>query len=142
MQNVFGHTVSKKTVFLIRNDVILYLNSQGVSDEGLQRLINTEFLNGTQFLSNLETKTGLSESEITIVYESAKKDSLFISSAVLKREIDPNWFTTEQIKTLNTLENQSFSYSWQLFNALEKLSLDWKYKPETQLNKMYNTRPS
>jgi inorganic phosphate transporter, PiT family len=138
MQNVFGHTVSKKTVFLIRSDVISYLNAQGVYDEGLQRLINTEFLNGTQFLANLKTKTGLSESEITKVYESAKKDSMFINSSVLKREIDPNWFTEEQIKTLSLIENQKFSYSWQLFETLEKLSHEWKYKPEIQTNKMYN----
>jgi len=138
MQNVFNQNVSKPTVYQLQDDVILYLETQQIVDEGLNKINNNQYVNITQFQSALQSKTKLKDSQIARVLEFSKRDSIFINGAVLNQEIDREWFSAEQVSALRQLENHTFNYSWQVFDQLEKLSVDWKFKPDIPINKLVN----
>jgi len=138
MQNVFGQDVSKKTAYEINSKVISYMASKGISDDGLNVLSGIIYENSTKFKADIERQTKLSESEIIEVSNAARRDSIFINSLILNRDIDKNLLTTNQINALESLENQKFSHNWQLLTSLEKLSEQWQYLPETPINKIYN----
>jgi PiT family inorganic phosphate transporter len=138
MQNVFGQIVSKKTVFELNKDVILYLSQQGIGTEQLTDLVGKRYENSTKFRAELTQRTQLSESDQKYVFESAMRDSLYINQQIIARNIDDNWLTKKQIDALKSLEKQGFVYSWQLLSQLELKTDEWKYLPDNQLNKIYN----
>ena len=52
--------------------------------------------------------------------------------------LDPQMFSEEQISQIKQLSGLTFSYRWELQDALIKISSEWAYRPATIINKRYN----
>jgi PiT family inorganic phosphate transporter len=138
MQNVFNQTVSKETEYQINPQVMIHLESLGIYDAGLEKLAGKSYKNSTKFRSELEKETEILPELHNRVIDAARKDSIFINSIILNRDIDREWFSSGQLVALQRLENRSFNYSWQLTNELDSLSVEWRLKSEDRRNKKYN----
>jgi len=138
LQNVFDQEVSRKNIFQITDQVIVYLRQEGINDTGLIEVKNKEFRNSTRFQTTIKEKTKLNDAELRKVFESSKREEFHIDVMIIKQKIDPNWFTPEQINSLNSLADQTYDYKWQVWNELERITTEWKFKVEKPENRIYN----
>jgi len=138
LQNVFSQEVSKKTVFVIDEEVLVRLNEKNIKDPGLNGMLNTKYENAGAFTNDLLKKTSISMIDRKEVFEYAHHDSLFIDEAIIDKKIDKNWLTPGQIKAIKKQSGKSYSYPWKMHVDLENASEEWQLKPETKVNKLYN----
>ena len=138
LQNVFSQEVSRKNVFQIDDRVIAQLQKQNISDAGLLELQGKEFTNSTRFQILLKQKTKLNSDQRRKIYEVSKHEYYYIDAAVINEKIDRAWFSRTQLVSLDSLSGKNFDYQWQLWNELEKLTGEWKLKPDIPENRLYN----
>lgn len=137
-QNVFDQQVSYKNQFRIDDQVIEHLQKEGLEVRGLEQFKNQTFTNSMKLSSLLERSAGLTSSRIQEVLAAAKITHLSVDSVMIATEIDREWFTAGQINALKQLSGKRFQHKWQLKEALQKLSADWRFRRENRLNRLYN----
>ena len=86
----------------------------------------------------LKRNTQIEKANYKIIYEYAQQDSFYIDPLLIREKIDTDWITTDQKMALTKLEGKTFVYKWKFSSELMKNSVEWKYKPETLANKLYN----
>jgi len=139
LQNVFDQEVSRKTTYTISEPAIQALQTnENIHDKNLQEFLGKRYQNAIKFQTSLKRDTKLSDKELIQVLEYAEIDSFYIDPALIPHKIDPDWFTPKQIMAIKQLAGQSFSYKWELFNALSALSNKWDEKEAIPVNKNYN----
>jgi len=137
-QNVFDQQVSYKNQFRIDEQVIEHLQKEGLDVHGLEQFKGKTFTNSMKLSSLLERGSSLSSSQIQEVVAAAKITNIFIDSLTLSTEIDREWFSVGQIRALKQLSGQRFRHTWQLMEALQQRSADWRFREKTRLNRLYN----
>jgi PiT family inorganic phosphate transporter len=138
LQNVFDQEVSRKNVFQINDLVIEQLQRQNISDPGLLEMQGKEFTNSTRFQILLKQKTKLNSDQHRKIFEVSKHEYYYIDAAVITEKIDSTWFSRAQLVSLDSLSGKNFDYRWQLWNELEKLTSEWKLRPDIPENRLYN----
>ena len=138
LQNVFDQEVSRKNVFQINDRVIEQLQKQNISDPGLLELKDKEFTNSTHFQTLLKQKTKLDSDQRRKIFAVSKHEYYYISAAIINEKIDRTWFSRAQLLSLDSLSGKNIDYKWLLWNDLEKLTSEWKLKPDLPENRLYN----
>jgi PiT family inorganic phosphate transporter len=138
MQNVFAQQVSRQNIFQITGQVIERLQQENISDPNLPVLKDKEYRNSTRFQTLLKEKTKLDYSQRRRVFEISKREYFYIDAAVIIAKLDRTWFSAGQIASLNAISGRYYNYSWQLWDELEKLTSEWKFKADSAKNRLYN----
>ncbi len=137
-QNVFNQQVSKKVEYCISEPVIEYLQEEQLPVENLKQFKDVVFTNSIHFSSLIEKDAQLNASQTFKVIEASRVKPLIIDAGLISSEVDTHWFAPGQVEALRKLTGKEYKYNWQLKQALQKLSSDWKPKPKTKKNKLYN----
>ncbi len=138
LQNVFDQQVSRKTEYVITGEVIASLQTKGIDDHNLLKLEGRIYHNSMKLSSTLKRETKLSGKQIRETIDASEILPLFIDPVVIDKSLDRNLFSDAQFDALKLLENERYLYKWQFFESLEKLTTEWRLKPDAQINKEYN----
>ncbi len=96
------------------------------------------FNSSVSFLEALEQKASL-----TAVQEQRALYYAEVEDFVIKPEkidtLDAAWLTPSQITALRELSGRTFRYKWRLAGTLAGRRDEWKLKPDSKLNKLYNS---
>ncbi len=137
-QNVFNQQVSKKVEYCISEPVIEYLQEEQLPVENLRHFKDLVFTNSIHFNSIIEKNAQLDASQAFKIIEASRVTPLYIAAELISTEVDTHWFGPGQVEALRQLAGKEFKYHWQFKQALEELSEDWRLKPKTKKNKLYN----
>ena len=137
-QNVFNQQVSKKVEYCISEPVLRYLQEEQLPVENLKQFKDVVFTNSIHFSSLIEKDAQLNASQAFKVIQASRVTPLFINPGLISTEIDSHWFLPAQVKALRQLAGKEFKYNWQLKQALQELSEDWRLKPKIKKNKRFN----
>jgi len=138
MQNVFQQKVYEPVPYVISSKVLNRLEKENIEVEKLVTVEGRKFSNARRLKYYLRSRFGFSNKEIGIILKFSEVDTLIIDSFIAKKELDPDWFTPEQLKTLNSLHGTIFEHKWELSDTLQKLSPQWKFKPRSAKNILFN----
>jgi len=138
LDNVFNQEVYRKTDYRITSEVIEYLMEEEIADPELVNYLGKTFDNPITLQDELEKKTSLSRGKVLKVIDVSELALYSIDPGIIATNIDREWFTYEQIESLNRLKNRVFLYEWQFHDALEKESNVWQLKAENPINKKFN----
>jgi PiT family inorganic phosphate transporter len=138
LQNVFNQEVSRKNSYEITDQVIEQLKAEGVTDQGLWELRDKEYRNSIRFQALIAQKTKLNKNQRRLVFEISRHEYYYIDVSIIIKKIDPTLFSPGQIASLNSIVGRNFSYTWQLWNELEKISAEWKFKADVPENRLDN----
>ena len=138
-QNVFNQQVSQKISYVIDDQVIQYLKEENINTQGLDAFKGKEYQNSIRLSSLLERKTKLKDDEIQTVVEAAQIVPIRIEQAEIS-QLDRNWFTPGQLEALQALTGKEFRHKWELVQALQRLSPEWRFKPKLRINRIYNKK--
>jgi len=130
--------VNREISYSISPTVLRYLNDNGIDDVVFSELSGKTFNSSIRFESVLKKKTSLSDSTIRAIIESSEIDRFYIDPLLITGKIDRQWFTLGQIDALRLIKENTFFYKWQLDDALEQYSDEWKLKDSTIQNKAFN----
>jgi len=125
LQNVFDQRVYRRVGYEINEVVANRLAEQGIAID-LVGLAGS-YKNIYRMHQALK-EYNFDKTTIEKIYETAEVDKIaLINVARFQREVIA-WFTQTEIKSIQSLEDQTFHYRWQLMDALQKTSAVWKNK--------------
>ncbi|MFQ5755258.1 MAG: inorganic phosphate transporter [Acidiferrobacterales bacterium] len=137
LQNVFNQQVYRQVHYELSSPVLERLAQLDIATERLDELQGKEFESSVRFLEALEQKASLTEvQEQRALYYAEVED--FVIEPEKIDALDADWLTSSQITALRELSGRTFRYKWRLASALARRSDDWKLKPDSKLNKLYN----
>ena len=137
LQNVFDQRVYTEIHFSLSEPVMEKLTAKGVSTEDLAALKDKTFPRAVDFRSALRDAADLSTSDESKVIKFAEITPITIDPDKFVR-MDPEWLSQAQIAAVEALSGKSYDYKWAAADALADQSPEWKTKPDTKVNKMYN----
>jgi PiT family inorganic phosphate transporter len=138
LQNVFNQQVYRQVHYELSPPVLEKLAQLDIATEKLDDLQGKEFDSSVKFLEALEQKASLTtEQEQKTLYYAEVED--FVIEPEKIDTLDADWLTPSQITALRELSGRTFRYKWRLAGALARRSDDWKLKPHSKLNKLYNS---
>lgn len=137
VQNVFQQEVVKPVTYELSHPVLVEMKREGLPIKNLEKLNGRVFRNTAQFRINLKKAEKLNEGQLYRIFNLAKVDTIRINSVLAGREMDPKWFTPEQIQTVEKLRGRVFLHRWQLAEALARESTAWRPK-EGKGGKIFN----
>ncbi len=137
-QNVFNQQVSKKVEYCISEPVLQYLQEEQLPVENLKQFEDVVYTNSIHFNSIIEKDAQLNTRQAYRVIEASRVTPMFIDEGLISTEVDTHWFSPGQVQALRQLAGKEFKYHWQLERALQKLTDEWKLKPEAKENKLFN----
>ena len=138
VQNVFEQQVVRPVAYEVSPAVLEKLVQEQIPVENLKELEGETFTNMSRFREVLKSRADLSETQLYQIFQYAEKDSFRIDSTIAREELDPHWFSPEQIRAIKSLHGQVFVHKWQLDEALAARSDAWKPRPDIDRNKFYN----
>jgi PiT family inorganic phosphate transporter len=127
LQNVFQQETFRPVAYLITMDVAERIQDKGVSIDGLENVQLKEFETAVQFNKALSEHMDLSRDERDIIMASAELDEMEVTRSGIAG-LDMNWITPNQIAGLELLEGRIFEHKWQLDDALDEMSPNWRLK--------------
>lgn len=139
VQNVFNQPVYEEVYFNLSDPVLEYLTNQGVSTEKLMPLKDREIAKPIQFRNALRQQVQLEPEQEQLVLSSAELYPIKIDENKFPH-LNQNYLSSAQITAINNLLGQSFSYQWQLQQALSAESAAWRKKEANRINKIYNQK--
>ncbi|MGD9899913.1 MAG: inorganic phosphate transporter [Calditrichaceae bacterium] len=138
LQNVFNQQVSRKTEYIITQEVLTSLQTKGINDPDLLKLQGRIYHNSVKLSSTLKRLTSLDNLQIRETIDASEISALFIDPLTLNKKLDRNLFSDAQIEALKRLEGERYRYKWQFIDALENQTDEWRLKPDSRINKEYN----
>ena len=138
MQNVFYQRVYYPKHYMISEKVYAKMVDAGYSATKLSTLKGEKFSSGQDFIHAVRGRLGS--------LSGAQEQQLLGLAQIVKIYIDPEkidnldaaYLTAQQIAQVKELSGKTYSYRWELQEALAALNKDWQYLPETKLNKQAN----
>ena len=138
MKNVFQQQVFEPIPYKISKKVVRKLETLGLRDTTIESFEGKVYYNAWKLRADLKHNTTLSSSEVDMVIKYSEVDSLLIDSTIANEHLDPNWFTRAQLEAVKSLHGSIFEHRWELVDTLSKLTPEWRYKPKTRENRLYN----
>jgi PiT family inorganic phosphate transporter len=138
MKNVFQQQVYHDVHYILSSPVLGRLDSAGVDTGPLLVMKDREIAHGTDFRDAIREHVQLSHEQEELVIATAKIYPRVVERSKLEKLSRQN-LTPSQFEALQALEGQSFEHKWQFHEALGEQTDDWKRRPETPLNKAFNT---
>lgn len=138
MQNVFNQNVFTPKTYTMSDKVITRLDKQGLPAKKLTILKGETYKSGMEFMTALQERVGkldgktqqtaLNTAEVVKMFMDMEKTDM----------LDPKMFTAEDFADIRQLSGLTFTYRWELQDALIRLNPNWEYKPAGVLNKQFN----
>jgi PiT family inorganic phosphate transporter len=138
MKNVFQQQVYHDVTYVLSPPVLERLESAGVDTSPLRALEGQEIAHGTDFRDALRMHVQLSHEYEKLVLSTAEIYPMTVDASKLETLRRYN-LTVAQFDALQALAGRSFRYKWQFHDALGEQTSDWKRRPETPLNKAFNS---
>lgn len=138
MDNVFDQRVSKTVHYRVDDAVASELSRQGINDPGLTRFQNLDITNAVSFKNDLENVTSLDDDAVQKVMDLAHRGLWEVDPGIIAEEVDSHWLTTGQMAALRSLSGQRYEYAWQFHQALADASDEWRKRPPSTVNKIWN----
>ena len=139
LQNVFNQKVYREVYFKLSQPTLEYLQKAGVPTEKLMDLKDQKIAKGLTFRGKVRERIKLPGDQEKLVIAAAEIFELRVDDASVEK-LDKKYLSEEQISAVEKLIDQSFTYKWQLHDALATQTESWKKKPATKLNKAYNKK--
>ena len=98
---------------------------------------NTEYTSAVEFRDELRERAYLTDPAENTVLKYAELAHLSIDKDRLAGVSD-DWLSSEQLAALQQLQGQSFSYKWQVDEALANASAAWNLREDNTINKSHN----
>ena len=138
MQNVFDQRVYYPKHYVISEKVYTRMVNAGYSGGKLATLQGVRFNSGDEFIKAVKKRLGnLTSTQEQQLLGMAQQVKIYINPERIDN-LDPAYMTQEQIDQVKALSGKTFYYRWELQEALAAMGKDWRYLPETKLNKQQN----
>jgi inorganic phosphate transporter, PiT family len=134
LQNVFAQEVFLAKNFRPDARVIQACNLEA---DALKDLPEQQYARATVLNRDLHAFTDLSDEDCQNLVSSSLVEPLRVDSNLIS-SVDRAWFSALQMQAVESLDGQSFTHAWQLFQALEAQSTTWAFLDKTALNKSFN----
>ncbi|MBW2528675.1 MAG: anion permease [Deltaproteobacteria bacterium] len=139
VQNVFSQRVHEAVVHRISPEVVVELKQRGLYDEGLEELVDRRF-EGALALQRAVSDRVAGATDAKVVVELARVQLMVVDIERLKPFWDYEWYSEEQMTAVFRLHGRRFDHGWQLDAALAGLSDEWRSRPKTRQNRLYNKK--
>ncbi len=139
LQNVFDQQVYKPHRFELTQGVVLRMSEQGIPKAAYADLVGESYESSSAVLNAVTKHTPLTGQQIRSVIDDTKIQNIEITGLKLSR-YDFSRLSELRRKTLAQLSGQQYQYAWELADALSSLSPQWRQRPETVSNRIYNKR--
>ncbi len=140
VQNVFEQQVVRPVTYEISAPVLIKLEEQHIPVQALGSLQGKTFHNMSRFREALTRREKLSESQIYRIFQIAQVDTFRIDSSRALRKMQVGHFSHAQVEAVKQLHGRIFTHKWELNDALAKMSSEWKLRPNSGTNKIFNKR--
>jgi PiT family inorganic phosphate transporter len=137
VQNVFSQRVYTPVRYQLSGEVAEKLAKDGAYHEALAHLLDQEFGSAVEFSDALQLRLGISEDRELIISRS-RIQPLEIAPERAEALAEQGWLSDRERATVLMLRGRHFRYAWQLADALAALSEDWRPRPPTTENKLFN----
>ncbi len=137
LQNVFNQKVYTEVHYALSPKVMNHLVERSFPVEDLSSLRNRDFTSARAFLKAIGERTYLTGYQQRKILEFAEVAKLYVDPKKVQ-QLKADWLSQGQLLALRKLEGRRFGFKWALADALEKLSVDWRQRPDKIENKTYN----
>ncbi|HOD17785.1 MAG TPA: inorganic phosphate transporter [Candidatus Cloacimonadota bacterium] len=138
VQNVFEQPVVNPTAYQFYKDEMLELQKRGIDLDALAEVNGRHYENARELNAALNKIEKLNRKQKLIICTVTQVNPLKVDYNLLNKQLEPNFLTPEQWKTLRNLDGHTYLHNWQLEKDLQNLSPEWHFKPETNQNQIYN----
>ncbi|HDR05849.1 MAG TPA: inorganic phosphate transporter [Candidatus Marinimicrobia bacterium] len=138
LQNVFTQEVSKKMTYTFTPELISHLQQENIDISPMGELLDREFSRSGYLQKLIKNKGLFSDDEIAKIIAAAKNCRLTLAQSRFAN-LDTSWFSPTQFVAIQELADSSYTYLWQLHDALVLHSQEWAFKEKNKLNKLYNS---
>lgn len=138
MQNIFGQTVFDKVEYQI-DQAVLERHASKVETKALASLQGISFSTSGKLKSEIDKLLPTLEYKAEIkLMQDAKVEHILVDPARFPELEKSGLLTKHQIESVKALAGKTFTYRWQLVDALTRGSETWRFKEATVLNKPFN----
>ena len=139
LQNVFSQQVYRPVVYELSEAVLERLESEGIDVSPVRDLTGTLLVSTPRLRAALKDRVDLTGDELRAFVGFAEIDRIEIDKSKLSR-LSEGLLTDGQRAALARLAGRSFNHRWMLDDALARASDEWKARPATTVNKLFNRR--
>ncbi|MCH7887764.1 MAG: inorganic phosphate transporter [Proteobacteria bacterium] len=140
LQNVFSQQVYRPVVYELSEAVLERIESEGIDVSSVRDLTGTLLVSTPRLRAALEERVDLTGAELRAFVGFAEIDRIEIDKSKLSRLGADLLITDGQRAALARLAGRSFNHRWMLDDALARASDEWKARPATTVNKLFNRR--
>ncbi len=137
VQNVFLQKVFSPVRHELSPAVAAKLAGQGLFEETLADLVGRQFGSAAAFRDAVAPRLS-SEQVLSDVLKQSRVQTLEVDLARVDTLLETGWLSEKQSSALAQLQGRRFRYAWQLDDALAELSDQWRAKPTTMQNEVFN----
>ena len=138
LQNVFNQQVYRDASYVLSQPVLDRLEADGIEVKALVRLKDKRLDTVRGFRKALhEEVVGLSEKIESKILSRARLSPILIDNSKIWR-LDNTSLTKSQVSSMWPLVGRKFDHLWMLDDALAGASEEWRSRPATTINKLFN----
>jgi PiT family inorganic phosphate transporter len=136
-QNVFSQKVFSPVFYEVSPAVVAKLTERGLFEKPLTDLVGQRFDSAVALRDAAEPLLS-SEESLSASLELSRVQPLQVDLACIDALLREGWLSQQERASLVRLQGQRFRHTWQLDDALARLSDRWRPKPATIQNKRFN----
>jgi PiT family inorganic phosphate transporter len=136
LQNVFNQTVYKDASYVLSAPVIERLEKDGIATDKLTRLLDERFDTVRDFRNTLSETGNFTGDEEMQILDRARIAHIIIDGSKLWRL--EGLVSPPQQAALWPMVGRSFDYPWMLADELAEGSEEWRSRPDTKANQLFN----
>jgi PiT family inorganic phosphate transporter len=137
VQNVFSQRVYEPVSCEISYEVATKLQAKGLYDDELTAFIDKRFASA-RLLRQTITPILHEDAAIDDIVALAALQPLTVDIEKLNDYLDYRWYSKEQVRAVFRLHGRRYRHIWQFEDALTSLSEQWRLRPRSTKNKIYN----
>jgi PiT family inorganic phosphate transporter len=137
LQNVFNQQVYRDASYVLSQTVLNRLEVDHIEVKALGRLKDERFDTVRGFRKALREHMDLSEEVESTILSRARISPTLINNSKMWR-LDNTSLTKVQVSSMWLLVGRKFDHLWMLDDALVDASEEWRSKPPTKVNKLFN----
>jgi inorganic phosphate transporter, PiT family len=137
LQNVFNQQVYRDASYVLSQPVLDRLEADGIEVKALVRLKDKRFDTVRGFRKTLGKYMTLSEDVESKILSRGRISPVLIDNSKIWR-LDNTSLTKGQVSSMWPLVGRRFDHLWMLDDALAGTSEEWRSRPSTKVNKLFN----
>ena len=138
VENVFDQPISRPMLFRLDAAVRERVAAEGLPAAALAALDDRDYVNGLRLQTRLEAEADLSTRQARRVVDLARVTPLTVDLGRINLTVDADWLSLDQLRALRSLADRRFNHTWELADALAKVSPLWRPRPDTAANRAWN----